>query len=262
MLGLIGGTGLEAPPGAGFTPRRVTTPYGEVEVHLGPHRSGTIAFWSRHGVAHDTPPHAVPYRAGVWALRTLGVSQVVATAAVGSIRPEWKPGTLVRISDGIDRSWGRPSTFFDGPLLPVVHLEASGLYCPDLGRRLLATGERVGVPIVDGAVLAVTQGPRFETPAEVRALQAVGADLVGMTGFPEVVLARELGMCYATLGLVVNAAAGVGGAAIDLGALGEAAGAGRASVLSVIRELEVGTGPCPACKMPHGAPTFPWHVPA
>jgi purine nucleoside phosphorylase len=258
MLGLVGGTGLERPPGPRFSARRQETPYGAVEVHVGEVAAGRPAvFWSRHGTQHGLPPHRVPYRAGMWALRALGVRHVVATAAVGSLRPEWPPGRLVRVADVLDRTWGRPSTYFDGPPLPVVHLEAGALYCAELGRRLTAAARAAAVALEDGAVLAVTQGPRFETPAEIRALRILGADLVGMTGLPEAVLARELGMAYATLALVVNPAAGMAGP-IDVAAIDRAAAAGRGDVLALVRRLEVPEEPCPDCAPPAGAPPFPW----
>jgi 5'-methylthioadenosine phosphorylase len=264
VVGLIGGTGLERPPAAGrwAPPEPVATPYGRVELQWGELAGHPAAFWSRHGATHRLPPHAVPYRAGLWALKAAGVNRVVATAAVGSLRPEWPPGQLVGVTDAMDFTRGRPATYFEGPPLPVVHLEAGRLYCPEGLAALGRAARAAGVPWTQGAVLAVTQGPRFETPAEVRALGRLGADLVGMTGFPEVALARELGLSYAAVALVVNPAAGLAEGPIAGPALEGAIARCRGAVAQLLARLDLPGGPCACCPAPAGAPPFPWPVPS
>lgn len=253
MLGVIGGSGLERLADAGGTAKglRVTTPYGPVDLREVVADETQFLFWSRHGEDHRWPPHRVPVRAGLWALAKQGVTRILSTQAVGTLEPERLPvGSLALVEDVLD--WtrgGRTATFFDGPPLPVVHLDASHLYCSDLREavRTLAAQGSVRLP---GAVLAVTEGPRLETPAEIRALARLGADVVGMTGMPEAALANELGMCYSALALCTNPAAGlaerVDGAAIEAQAV-----ALRDTVLDLVRRLasqrDITDAWCEAC---------------
>lgn len=253
MLGLIGGSGFErlVDDGARISIRTAATPYGDATLEEVRTSQGAFVFWSRHGTEHEWPPHRIPARAGMWALRQAGVTRIVATAAVGTLHPSRFPvGSLALVSDVMDftRSGRRERTFFDGPPLPVVHLDASHLYCRALGASL-RTLRDPHTPLED-VILAVTEGPRLETPAEIRALSRLGADVVGMTGVPEVVLARELGMCYVGLAVLTNPAAGladtVDGALIDAYAK-RAQGEVLALVRGMVAEPALCDAPC-ACQ--------------
>lgn len=259
MLGLIGGSGFErlAQDGAGVTSRAVHTPYGSVtleEVHVG---RESFVFWSRHGTGHERPPHRILARAGLWALRSAGVTRILATQAVGTLHPSRFPvGSLALIGDLMDftRSGSRERTFFDGPPLPVVHMDATHLYCEDWTAGVCDLADPKNQP-ADGVILAVTEGPRLETPAEIRALSRLGADVVGMTAVPEAVLAKELGMCYCGLAILTNAAAGLSDR-VDGQAIEETAVRARDQVLNWVRNLmdhpDLCDAPCGTCH-PWGA---------
>lgn len=210
-LAVIGGTGVDARRLFGDTkPLSVETPYGSVVLQEAQHESGKkVFFLARHGAGHSVPPHRINYRANAWALRELGVEAVLATAAVGALRRQIQPGDLVVIDSFIDLTSGRPSTFFDGEDGRVVHTDMTEPYCPILRQAVLAAGGDLPVRIHSTGCYVCTNGPRYETPAEVAAFAMLGGDVVGMTGVPEVVLIRELGLCYATIALVTNLGAGL-----------------------------------------------------
>lgn len=186
---------------------RVGTPYGPAPlISVGSVGNEEVAFLPRHGPQHDLPPHKVNYRANLHALKQLGVERIIATNAVGGINLEYNPGDLSVPEDIIDMTKSRITTFFDSA--PVTHVDVSQPYCPELRKTLIDSSKNAKVRMWGNSVLAATEGPRYETPAEIRMLEKVGADLVGMTGAPETFLARELEMCYATLCFVSNRAAG------------------------------------------------------
>jgi 5'-methylthioadenosine phosphorylase len=212
---IIGGTGVYE-SGTPERVERVSTPYGTVELDVVRHHGEEIAFLARHGKGHSVPPHRINYRANLKALQQLGVTHILATAAVGSLNPEFRPGDLVLVSDFLDGTWGRPSTFFDGEHGEVRHVNLEEPYCPRLNSRFAETAEALGIPVHGRGVYVCTEGPRFETPAEIRMFRQWGASLVGMTNVPEVVLAKELGLCYAAVGLVVNMASGMESTPITL----------------------------------------------
>lgn len=263
-LGLIGGTGFERAFAADAARETVATPYGDVALSSLRLGGREALFWSRHGERHSLPPHRVPVRAGLWALRLGGAARVLATCAVGSLAPErLAPGGLALVADAMDETRGhRPQTFFDGPPLPVVHLESTDLYCPDLRARLGAQAQALGLGGLPEAVMVVTEGPRLETPAEIRAYARLGAELVGMTGLPEAALARELGLGYATVAVVTNAAAGLGGA-IDGAEIDRLARRAQGAVVRLFEGVAAGLdgSACACCRPPAGAPPFPWAVP-
>ncbi|MFJ8433857.1 S-methyl-5'-thioadenosine phosphorylase [Kitasatospora sp. NPDC094019] len=215
-VGVIGGSGLYELLDD-VTEVRVDTPYGAPSdvLFVGEAAGRRVAFLPRHGRGHRLPPHRINYRANLWALHTLGVRQVLAPCAVGGLRPEYGPGTLLVPDQFVDRTSGRPQTFYDGLPLPdgtvpeVVHVSMADPYCP-AGRRaaMTAAGEAAWEP-VDGGTLVVIEGPRFSTRAESRWFTANGWSVVGMTGHPEAVLARELGLCYTSVALVTDLDAGV-----------------------------------------------------
>lgn len=207
---MIAGTGVPEPEElAGGEERVVRTPYGEALVLLGAYRGVRVGFVRRHGPGHRVPPHRVNYRANIWAVRELGLERVLGTAAVGSLNPCMGPGDLVLVDQFIDFTRRRESTFFEGGDSGVVHVDLTEPYCPELRRVLAGAARDLGLPVHEGGVYVCTEGPRFETPAEVRAFRMLGGDLVGMTNVPEVVLAREAGLCYALVAVVTNFAAGI-----------------------------------------------------
>jgi 5'-methylthioadenosine phosphorylase len=167
------------------------------------------AFLPRHGLKHEYPPHRVPYRANLWALRAVGVTRIVAPCASGSLRADLPPGTFVVCDQFVDRTTARDHTFFDGP--DVRHVSAADPYCADLRAVLLAAGRERGLPMGDGGTVVVIEGPRFSTRAESAWFQAMGWDVVNMTAYPEGWLARELGLCYANVSLVTDYDVGVAG---------------------------------------------------
>lgn len=216
MLAVIGGSGLSRIAGleqAGDDP--IATPYGPTSSPLARGRPGTgdgeeIVFLARHGPAHTIAPHLVPYRANLWALQDAGATEIVTVNSVGSLRTEWEPGRIVLPDQLIDYTWGRDLTFAE-PEGPFVHFDFSHPYTPALRERVLAAAAAIGQPLVDGATYGCTQGPRFETPAEIRRMAGDGCDLVGMTAMPEAGLARELGLAYCAICIVGNLAAGLAG---------------------------------------------------
>jgi 5'-methylthioadenosine phosphorylase len=190
----------------------VATPYGapSAPVSIGALSVGNcrraVAFLPRHGRRHAYPAHRVNYRANLWALRSLGVRQVVAPCAVGSLRPELGPGTLVVPDQLVDRTTGRVQTYYDSG---ARHVGFADPYCPRLRKHLLRSSRRQGEELVDGGAMVVIEGPRFSTRAESQWYAAQGWSLVNMTGHPEAVLARELAMCYAAVALVTDLDAGL-----------------------------------------------------
>jgi len=207
-IAIIGGTGLEdLLEEAERT--TVGTPYGFPPlISIGEVAGKKIAFLPRHGIGHVTPPHKVNYRANIYALHKIGVERIIATNAVGAINMNFKPGDFVVPHDIIDFTKGRHSTFYDES--PVTHIDFSEPYCPEIRKLLIEKTREAGVQVWDRAVYVCTEGPRYETPAEIRMFRKLGCDVVGMTGVPEVVLARELEICYASLCFVSNMAAGIG----------------------------------------------------
>lgn len=203
MLGVIGGSGFYTFFGSGSRDVAVDTPYGppSAPVTIGTVADHEIAFLPRHGAAHEFSAHTVPYRANMWALRTLGVRRVFAPCAVGSLDPVNGPGAVVVPDQLVDRTSGRAHTYFDSG---GIHVDFADPYCPTL--RAAVTG----LPdVVDGGTMVVIEGPRFSTRAESRWFASAGFSLVNMTGYPEAVLARELEMCYAAIALVTDLDAGV-----------------------------------------------------
>jgi len=187
----------------------VETPYGSVEPVVGKLANRELVFMSRHGRDHATPPHLVNYRANIWALRELGVQKIIATAAVGSLSSNFRLGELVLLDQFLDFTKSRPQTFYEDGEQGVLHVDMTEPYCSAVRQVIIDASEHLGFAVKNGACYVCTEGPRFETPAEIRMFQRLGAELVGMTSVPEVVLARELGMCYASIGMVTNEAAGI-----------------------------------------------------
>ena len=210
-IGVIGGSGFYEflSDSERFT---ITTPFGDPsdDVVIGDLEGRRVAFLARHGQGHRFPPHRVNYRANLWALRSVGVRQVLAPCAVGSLKPENGPGTIVVPDQVVDRTWGREHTVYDG-VGPVVHVAFADPYCPR-GRQVAVNACRAaGMSVVDTGTLVVINGPRFSSSAESLWHQQAGWTVVGMTGMPEASIARELAMCFTTIALVTDHDAGVGG---------------------------------------------------
>lgn len=209
-FGVIGGTGFYAlSDEQAADVLEVTTPYGTVEVDRTRLGAEEIVFVARHGKKHSMPPHRVNYRANIWALRDLGVRSILASAAVGSLRKDLPPGALVLLSQFVDFTRGRSSTFFDGAEEKVIHVDMTEPYCRRLRSELQAAAESLGERVAPEGTYVCVEGPRFETAAEIRMFRKLGGDVVGMTNVPEVALAREAGICYAAVAIVTNWAAGI-----------------------------------------------------
>ncbi|BDZ69387.1 S-methyl-5'-thioadenosine phosphorylase [Methanobacterium ferruginis] len=209
MMGIIGGTGVYQIVEMGDLKEKkvLNTPFGESPpISIFMLEDQEVAFLPRHKEGHDHPPHMINYRANVYALKMLGAERIIATNAVGSLDESLKPGEFLIPDDFLDFTRTRPFTFYDDR---AVHVDVTQPYCPQMRETIISSGEKVDGTVVENGVYVCTEGPRFETPAEIRMYRQMGGSVVGMTGLPEVVLARELEMCYATICMVSNYAASV-----------------------------------------------------
>ncbi len=210
MLAIIGGSGLSTLADLEVTHRQIVrTPYGEPSAPLtfGNLRGVPVVFLARHGYGHTIAPHAVNYRANLWALREMNATEVISVASVGGIRAAFTPGEIVVPDQLIDYTWGRKNTFFENGA-PVTHIDFTEPYSSGLRSRILAAAAACGGRVFGGGVYAGTQGPRLDSAAEINRMERDGADLVGMTGLPEAALAREIDLQFAAIAAVVNCAAG------------------------------------------------------
>lgn len=218
LTAVIGGTGMNQWPGLEIhSSLAMQTPYGEPSAPLAIGQIGghPALFLARHGEGHKIPPHRINYRANLWALREAGAREVVAIAAVGAMAEWFAPGEIALPADLIDYTWGREHTYSDGaPDAEVHHVELTHPYTPALRGRIASAARQAGVRIGGAGVMAVSQGPRLETPAEITRMCRDGCDMVGMTGMPEAALAAELGVSYACIAVSVNWAAGIGSGGI------------------------------------------------
>lgn len=206
--GIIGGTGVYDPALLDNAEKiQIETPYGPASATIGEFHGKRVAFMPRHGYGHSIAPHQINYRANIAALKQIGVKQVLATAAVGSLQLQYKPGSLVLVDDFLDFTKVRQSTYFESGT--VVHVDMTDPYCGRLRRKIADVAAAIDLPIHDGGTYVTTEGPRFESPAEIRFYQGLGAAVVGMTSVPEVVLAKESELCYATVCMVTNYGAGI-----------------------------------------------------
>lgn len=203
MIGIIGGSGVyEITQKADRCIEEIIkTEYGDVKVSLLDILGKKVAFIPRHASGHSIPPHNINYRANIDALKAVGVTKIIATNSVGSMNLEMPPGSFVIPDDFLDFSQNRAKTFFEDK---VVHVDVTEPYCSQLRDVLDKSGD-----VILGGTYVCTEGPRFETPAEIRMFKMLGGDLVGMTGLPEVVLAREREMCYNSICIVSNYASGI-----------------------------------------------------
>lgn len=189
----------------------IDTPYGSPsdKIALAALGDKTVAFLPRHGKQHIIPPHKINYRANVWAMKSLGVEQIIAPAAVGSLQSGIAPGDFVICDQFVNRTWGRSDTFYEGP--EVHHVSSADPYCPALRKVICETAEQLGINVHPAGTMVVIQGPRFSTRAESREYSRNGWSVIGMTGYPEAMLARELEICFANISLVTDYDAGLEG---------------------------------------------------
>ena len=237
-VAVIGGTGLDQLDGLDFVQvHSLDTPYGnpsrpieESSIH-----GHQVFFLQRHGAPRAIPPHKINYRANLWALNSLGVSEVIAINAVGGISPAMETGVLVVPDQLIDYTWGREHTIDDGSSGTLQHIEFTNPYSCELRAKLARVACAHSIALHNGGTHAITQGPRLETAAEIRRLERDGCDIVGMTGMPEAALATELGLSYASICMVVNAAAGKSDIPITLAMMRETLEREAATVAQLIR---------------------------
>ena len=204
MIGIIGGTGVYeiVTMGDEIDKKVLKTPYGySPEVSIFKLHGKNVVFMPRHAKGHSNPPHMINYRANVYAMKKLGVDRIIATNAVGSLERSVKPGDFLVPHDFIDFTKLRKNTFYDER---TVHIDVTEPYCNEIRHLISSSGD----VIMDG-VYVCTEGPRFETPAEIKMFRMLGGTVVGMTGIPEAVLARELEICYASISTVSNYAASI-----------------------------------------------------
>lgn len=240
-LAIIGGTGLTSLNGLEITKRVVVeTPYGEPSGPLtyGVLKGKAVLFLARHGDSHTLPPHRINYRANLWALHHAGVKQVLAVAAVGGINDAFPPSALAIPDQIIDYTWGRPNTYFEDDLSGVTHVDFSYPYCETLRGMLIEQCKLAGIPVCESGTYGATQGPRLETVAEIARMERDGCTMVGMTGMPEAVLARELELDYACCAVSANWAAGKGdGSVISMAEIELNLTTGMERVRTVLEQL-------------------------
>ncbi len=232
-LAIIGGTGLTTLKDLEIRRREVKrTPYGEpsAPMLIGSLCGKEVVFLPRHGHGHTIPPHVVNYRANIWALKEMGIRNVIAVAAVGGIHAELTPGRLALPHQIIDYTWSRPHTFFEHDLTQVTHIDFTEPYCDNVRGVLIEAARKLKLDAVEQGVYGATQGPRLETAAEIDRLERDGCDMVGMTGMPEAALAREMELCYASCAVIANQAAGRGDGEISMDEIQENLTSGMAKV--------------------------------
>jgi 5'-methylthioadenosine phosphorylase len=212
-VGVFGGSGFYSLLEGPIEQVSVQTPFGAPSDTLTVGRIGDVrvAFLPRHGQHHRIPPHAINYRANVWAMAQLGATRLIAPTAAGSLQPHVKPGDFVICDQFVDRTYGRAQTFYDGPR--VVHISSADPYCPDLRDRSTRMAAALGIAVHPSGTVVVAQGPRFSTRAESRWYSNQGWEVINMTQYPEVALARELGLCYVNLALITDYDVGLEGQA-------------------------------------------------
>lgn len=209
-IGVFGGSGfyhfLD-----GVKEIKIETPYGPPsdKIAIANLKGKKIAFLPRHGKEHTLPPHAINYRANIYAMSCLGVKRIIGPCAAGSLQPHVKPGDFVVCDQFIDRTWGRRDTFYDGPV--TTHISTADPYCPELRQLVIGKGKELGFSIHQQGTVVVIQGPRFSTRAESRWFAQMGWEVINMTQYPENILARELGICYVNISLITDYDVGLEG---------------------------------------------------
>ena len=239
VIAIIGGSGLTQLENLQISNREaIHTPYGDPssEMVFGNLKGREVIFLPRHGVDHTIPPHAINYRANVWAIKQTGATHIIAVNAVGAIA-DLEVGSLAFPNQIIDYTYGREHTFFGAEHRQVTHVDFSDPYCESLREALIAGAAQVSLSVPAQITYAATQGPRFETAAEIARLERDGAHVVGMTGMPEAGLAREFGLCYAAIAVIVNPAAGKTTAEISLEEIEQNLDIGVAKVRALLEQV-------------------------
>jgi 5'-methylthioadenosine phosphorylase len=204
-IGIIGGTGVYNQDILEDVKEiNVHTPYGQTSslITVGNYQDRTIAFIPRHGKHHQFPPHNIPFRANIWALKQLGVTRIISPSAVGSLREDYRPSEFVIIDQFIDRTKNRGDTFYEGG--QICHISTADPFCPELREIFISSSKKLLLPFHDTGTYVCIQGPRFSTKAESQLFRSWGADVIGMTLFPEVVLAREAEICFTTIAMITD----------------------------------------------------------
>ena len=204
-IGIIGGSGTSDPRILEDVKKvKVYTPFGQTSslISVGYHKGRKVAFIPRHGLKHQIPPHRIPFRANIWALKELGVKRIISPSAVGSLREDYKPMEFVLVDQFIDRTKWRGDTFYEGG--QVCHVSAADPFCLELREVFLKTMKEIKNPVHEAGTYICIQGPRFSTRAESKLFRSWGVDVIGMTLYPEVVLAREAEICYASIALITD----------------------------------------------------------
>ncbi|HDY84693.1 hypothetical protein LCGC14_1023340 [marine sediment metagenome] len=240
QLAIIGGTGLSALNGLNIVEQhKISTPFGlpSSDILEGELHGKTVLFLPRHGPKHTIPPHKINYRANIWALHHLGVSHIIAVAAVGGIRQDLAPSSFVLPDQIIDYTYGREQSFYSDDFCAENHIDFSYPYDERLRKDLLQAALNQQITIVDGGTYGATQGPRLESAAEIKRMAQDGCAMVGMTGMPEAALARELNIAYASCALVVNWAAGLSDGLITMTQIEQTLVGGMSQVKQVLDEF-------------------------
>ena len=239
-IAIVGGTGLSALDNLEIIrSEAMSTPFGKpsADLNIGQINNKEVIFLARHGHSHNIPPHKVNYRANLWALNELGVDAIIAVNAVGGIRDDMSPGSLVLPDQIIDYTSSRINTFFEEDLNDVTHIDFSYPYSESIRKIIFDSAEKQSIQLIDSAVYAATEGPRLETAAEIQRLKRDGCDIVGMTGMPEAALARELEIDYASICVNANWAAGLSDELITMQAIEKNITEGMEQVRQLILQI-------------------------
>lgn len=239
-LAIIGGTGLSELDDLviqGY--KQVDTPFGQTssDILIGDLAGQSVLFLPRHGQSHTIAPHKINYRANIWALHSLGVTSIIAVAAVGGIRDDMAPGVIAVPDQIIDYTYGREHSFYSENFCSDNHIDFSYPYDQVLRQQLLASGQQRNINMIDGGTYGATQGPRLETAAEIKRMAQDGCAMVGMTGMPEAGLARELNMAYATCAVMANWAAGLTDGVITMAEIEHTLNLGMKQVKQIVSQL-------------------------
>lgn len=209
-LAFIGGSGIYNPEILDkLESHKINTPYGIAHYKSGIYKNKEVVFMARHGEKHTIPPHKINYRANIYALKQLGITAIISTSAVGSLNLKYKLGDFLLINQFIDMTKCRQNTFFDGEIFGVAHADMTEPYSIELRNLIYNEADKLNLSIYNEGTYVCTEGPRFETPAEIKMFKILGADVVGMTNIPECSLSREAGIAYSTIAMITNFAAGI-----------------------------------------------------
>jgi len=239
-VAIMGGTGLTSFDGLELKSSfPVSTPFGEPssDLVMGEYKGKQVVFLHRHGEKHTIPPHRINYRANIWALKEMGVDRVIAIAAVGGISKDMAPGVLSVPDQIIDYSHAREQSFFSDDFSVTKHIDFSYPYTEPLRQSIIEAAQQCHFDIVKHATYGVTQGPRLETAAEIKRLAQDGCSIVGMTAMPEAVLARELGLDYASCAVSVNWAAGLSGDVISMTDIEDTLAKSQLKIRQIVTQL-------------------------